>query len=66
MELEFITVEEAATVLRVSKDTIRLWAKQRKFPTYKFGGKIMVERQDLVRYLASHRREEVPAGVADD
>ena len=57
-EKEFLTVEEAATLLRVRKYTIRHWVFIKKIPFIKLGhsdsSTVRFKRDDLAKWLEDH------------
>lgn len=52
-----LTVTEVAKLLRVSKYTVYGLTRSRLLPSMLVGGRLVVARADLDRYLSSLRRE---------
>jgi excisionase family DNA binding protein len=48
---ELLTVQEAAKVLRLSVSTLRAWRLQRRIPFRKIGGKVLLHRDDIRRFI---------------
>jgi excisionase family DNA binding protein len=52
MESELLTLDEAATILRLKLSTLRAWRLKRKALTFrKIGGKVLVHRADVNRLI---------------
>ena len=49
----YLSIAEAATLARVSKNTIRAWVKDGKLPRRMAGRELRVRRDDLHRLLAA-------------
>src|SRR5262249_17845720 len=47
-EVKFLTVEEAATLLRVEPETIRNWVSQNRIPFRKAGAKVLFLLSEIV------------------
>jgi excisionase family DNA binding protein len=56
MALQLVSVEEAAERLRVSPYTIRHWARQRRFQWFKLGTRMVIDVEDLERYVTEQKR----------
>jgi len=54
-----ITLAEASKVLRVKVSTLRAWRAQRRLPFYKIGGKVLLRREDVQRFVEASL---IPAG----
>jgi excisionase family DNA binding protein len=52
-----LSVEEAAPILGVSVFTVRKLIRQRAVPFYRVGRRIVLDPEDLERYLCQHRVE---------
>jgi excisionase family DNA binding protein len=53
---EYLSVQEAAAVLRVHRSTIRRWIAEGDLPAYRVGQrKLAVKRSDLVSHLSPAR-----------
>jgi len=52
---EFLTVEEIATKLKLSEETVKRMLRQKMLPGYKISGSWRVVRQDLEDFLASQK-----------
>jgi excisionase family DNA binding protein len=46
---EFITINEAATLLLVSKVTIHSWINRELFKAYKIGRRTLIEKTELLQ-----------------
>jgi excisionase family DNA binding protein len=65
---EFFTVEELADKLKVSEQTIRLWIREGRLESYKFGRAHRVPASALQRFLEqskqrSETNDETPEGI---
>ena len=52
-ELEFYTINEVASLLKVSRATVEGRIKDEELKTYKFGGNIRISKSDLMSFLDS-------------
>ena len=52
-ELEFYTINEVASLLKVSRATVERRIKDEELKTYKFGGNIRIRKRDLMSFLDS-------------
>jgi excisionase family DNA binding protein len=52
-----LSVEEAAPILGVSVFMVRALIRQRALPYYRVGRRIVLDGEDLERYLRQHRVE---------
>ena len=50
-ELEYLSLEQAATLCGVSEERFRKWAEMDPLPLIETGGKRLVRAQDLIRHL---------------
>jgi excisionase family DNA binding protein len=50
-------VDEAAPILGVSVFTVRKLIRERAVPFYRVGRRVVLDREDLERYLRQHRVE---------
>lgn len=57
---ELLTLREVASMLGLSRHTIRRWAEKRRLPSFKLGRSVRIRRLDLEGFLAGQRREAVP------
>ncbi|XSG76187.1 helix-turn-helix domain-containing protein [Herpetosiphon llansteffanensis] len=57
MPAEFYTTEELAEYLKLSEQTIRLWIKQGKVKSYKFGRAHRIPIEEVQRFLEEARKE---------
>jgi excisionase family DNA binding protein len=55
MPEEFMTVEEVATLLRLSVETVKRLLRQKQIPGYKIGGTWRIDRSDFAEYLAKRK-----------
>ena len=51
MELEYLTLEEVAKILRVSLSTIRRWVREGKIEVKRVGKKPLVLKTDIPTFL---------------
>ncbi len=49
--VELFTIPEAAKMLRVTVSTLRAWRLQRRLPFRKVGGKVLLHRDDIRRFI---------------
>ena len=52
-DLEFYTINEVASLLKVSRATVERRIKDEELKTYKFGGNIRISKSDLMSFLDS-------------
>ena len=52
-DLEFYTINEVASFLKVSRATVERRIKEEELKTYKFGGNIRISKSDLMSFLDS-------------
>ena len=52
-DLEFYTINEIASILKVSRATVERRIKDEELKTYKFGGNIRISKSDLMSFLDS-------------
>ncbi len=50
-ESELVTLPEASKILRVKVSTLRAWRAQRRLPFFKVGGKLLLKRSDVQRFI---------------
>ena len=55
---KYLTVEEVAKELRVSKDAIWRLIRQKKLIAYKVGGALRIKSNDLQAYLDTQRTDK--------
>lgn len=53
---QLLTVEDAARILRVSKNTLYTWAYRRQIPSQKVGLSLRFKREDLEAWLKAQAR----------
>ena len=58
---ELLTIQEAAKVLRLSVSTLRAWRLQRRIPFRKIGGKVLLHKDDIRRFI---EQATIPAAKA--
>jgi len=56
-EVRLVGLREASERLGLALWTLRKWASNRKIPTIKLGGKVLVDVRDLDRLVETHRRD---------
>ena len=52
-DFEFYTINEVASLLKVSRTTVERRIKDEELKTYKFGGNIWIRKKDLMSFLDS-------------
>ena len=52
-DLEFYTINEVASLLKVSRATVERRIKDEELKTYKFRGNIRISKSDLMSFLDS-------------
>jgi len=58
---DFLTVKEAAKVLKKHPGTIRRWIRERRLPAQKLGGKYgiyLIPRNDLLEFMIQNLTKE--------
>jgi excisionase family DNA binding protein len=53
-----LRASEVAKILGVSKQLVYKEIKKGNLPAYKFGGRVVIDSADLVRYLESNRMND--------
>jgi excisionase family DNA binding protein len=56
----FLTVQEVATLLRLSAETVREQIRVGELPAYRIGGEYRVHRDELLEFLRHRRTKEFP------
>lgn len=49
--LELLSIKEVASLARVTVRTVRNWTKSGDLKTYRAGRRVLVSRQDFVRFV---------------
>ena len=52
-DLKFYTINEVASLLKVSRATVERRIKDEELKTYKFGGNIRIRKRDFMSFLDS-------------
>ena len=55
---ELLTLEEAAELMRVTVRTVRRRIEEGELSAYKFGGKVLLKREDLLAMLKPWHGEQ--------
>lgn len=55
--MERFNVTEAARRLGISKFTVRALVRKRKLSAYRIGRRVVLDSEDVARFLAAHRVE---------
>lgn len=55
---EYLTPEQVAEKLQISKYTVGDWLRSGKLPGFKIGNLWRVEREDLEEFIEQHRSSE--------
>jgi excisionase family DNA binding protein len=50
-------VPAAARLLGLSRHTVRAWLRDRRFPFYRVGRRVLINRADVEAFLVRHRVE---------
>ena len=53
----YLTVHEAAELLRVKPQTLQKWISLRKIPSVAVGGRTLFHREEILEWLSKHRRQ---------
>ena len=55
----FLTVNEVCELLRITRPTLRRWTEQNLLEAYKFGGKVLYSRKEVIDsvYLTSTKNK---------
>ena len=56
---KLLSIEEGAVKLGVSPLTLRAWIRQRRLPHLKLGRRVLLDPQDVQRFLDANRVEAV-------
>ena len=54
---KYLTIPEAAELLRITVPTMYGWTHQKKIPFFKLGKHCLFDRDDLNKWIISHRTE---------
>lgn len=60
---KFLTVDDAADILRVKPQTLYKWICERKIPSYAVGGRTLFDEAELIEWVASTRRVPVREAI---
>jgi excisionase family DNA binding protein len=63
-EVKFLTVEEAAELLRVEPETIRNWVSQNRIPFRKAGAKTLFLLEELIEWTVPANRKQSRARLS--
>jgi excisionase family DNA binding protein len=67
IEEDYVTVAEAASLLRVAPSTIRRWIREGESPAYHLGRRVGLRRNDLSQLVKPVRTDEtIGSDAADD
>jgi len=58
MSIEWLSVDDIASELRVHPDTVRGWIRTRKLKAFKFGRDYRVKREDYQKFVDSRALDE--------
>jgi len=56
--IKFLTVDEAAELLRAEPETIRNWVSQERIPYRKAGGKVLFLLEEILEWTVPTRRKQ--------
>ncbi len=62
----FLTVKEAADLLRLKPGTLYQYAERRKMPHLKVGGRLLFDEAELTEWVDRHRVPEAAGRVLAD
>jgi excisionase family DNA binding protein len=60
MEKRLLTAAEAAKYLQVAEATVLLYAREKRLPCVRVGGRVRFRQEDLERGVAAPRKEGTP------
>jgi excisionase family DNA binding protein len=60
---KFLTVDEAATLLKVKRQTIYKWICEKRIPSFAVGGRTLFDEAELVDWVRSGRRKTIGSGI---
>jgi len=63
---KYLTVDEAADLLRVKRQTVYKWICERKIPSISVGGRTLFEEGDLQKWIGMGKREVLNKGVSNE
>ncbi len=58
MEKKFITIENAMELLSLSRPTINRFIYRGEIPNYKVGKRRLFDREELIKWIKSHRDDK--------
>ncbi len=64
--MEYLTMEEALLLAKVSRTTIYEWIRENRFPTKKIGGSVRIERGSFERWISLKSNGCVGEDVTED
>lgn len=56
---KYLTVPEAARLLRIKPQTLYKWICERKISSISLGGRTLFEEEELLKWISSRRRSPV-------
>ena len=56
---KYLTVDEAAEMLRIKKDTLYVWICKRKISSISLGKRTLFEESKLIEWIESKNRESI-------
>ena len=56
MSSPYLKKQEAAEYLRVSMSKLNEWVRGNAFPHYKIGGRVLLKRDDLDKFVARNKK----------
>lgn len=48
---DLLTIRETMAFARASESSIRRWIRTKELPAYKVGGRVLIDRSDLVKFI---------------
>lgn len=63
MEKRFLSPADAAAFLSLSRPTIERLVRRKEIPSYKIGGRRLFDKEELVRWVKSHKDQRPPTSA---
>ncbi len=57
IDVELLTVKEAAAILSIKEAKFRVLLGNKEIPYYKLGALIRIKKEDVIAYLESNKRQ---------
>lgn len=56
---KYLTVEEAASMFRVKRQTIYKWICEKRIPSISLGGRTLFDEADLIAWTEACKRQQI-------